>query len=81
MKGIIGYYSELRYTVCIVDNGQILSEAYIAGNSPHDSQCFVSADRGVGLKTMRSYCIQTSKEIAKEENLKYLGVERDDEDE
>ena len=76
MKQVIGYYNALEYRVEI--DGE---EIYHAGNSPFESQVFVSKDDGVGLRKMRSYCIQTSKEIAKENNSKYVGVERLEENE
>lgn len=53
-------------------------DIYTAGNSPFDSQGYVSARNGVGLQTMRKYCIQTSKELARENNAQYIGVERED---
>jgi hypothetical protein len=71
MKQVIGYYNGLEYRVEI--DGK---EVYHAGNSPFESQTFVREDDGVGLRIMRSYCIQTAKEIAKENNAKYVGVER-----
>jgi hypothetical protein len=71
MKQAIGYYNALEYYVML--DGKVV---YSAGNSPFDSQFYTSEYNGVGLKTMRSYCIQTTKEIAKENNAKYVGVER-----
>ena len=71
MKKVIGYYNELEYRVEL--DGK---EIYTAGNSKFDSQAYTSADEGVGIKTMRSYCIQTAKELAKEHNAEYIGVER-----
>lgn len=66
---VIGYYNTLQYSVAL--NGE---EVYKAGNSPYDSQIYVSANDGVGLAKMKSFCIQTSKDLAKEHKAKYLGV-------
>jgi len=70
MQGVIGYYSELEYSVEI--DGE---EVYQAGNSPFDSQGYVDASSGVGLETMRTYCEQTTKAIANENRAKYIGIE------
>jgi hypothetical protein len=75
MKQVIGYYNALEYRVEI--DGK---EVYQAGNSPDDSQAYTSKENGVGLRTMRSYCIYTTHEIAKENHAKYGGVERMEED-
>jgi len=71
MKKVIGYYNALEYRIEL--DGV---EVYTAGNSPHESQTYVTADMGVGLRTMRSYCITTSKALAKEHNAEYVGVEK-----
>ena len=67
---VIGYYNELYYRIYLNDN-----EIYTAGNSPHESQTYVSKEDGVGRRKMRSYCIITSKAEAKERKAKYGGVE------
>lgn len=67
---IIGYYNELQYYITL--NGE---EIYRAGNSPYESQTYVSAEDGVGRRKMRSYCIITSRSLAKGHNAKYGGVE------
>ncbi len=67
---IIGYYNEREYRV-EVDKEKI----YQAGNSPFDSQVYVSAEDGVGLDAMRRYCEKTSRDMAEEEGAEYLGVE------
>ncbi len=70
MGKIIGYYNELEYRIEL--DGK---EIYTASNSPFDSQAYTSAGEGVGLATMRKYCIQTSKELAKENKTRYIGVQ------
>lgn len=74
MKKIIGYYNELEYTVEIIGPGdhEVL---YSAGNSPFDSQGYTSKEEGVGLEKMKQYCEQTAKEIAKEMNIEFIGIE------
>ena len=69
---IVGTYSKLDYTIW--HNGR---EVYTAGNSPHDSQAYVSAKKGVSLRKMRTMCISTAKEMAAEQNVKYGGVTRE----
>lgn len=73
MKKTIGYYSEYEYTVEI--DGK---EVYRAGNSPFDSQVYVR-DLGnyavVPLATMKEYCDQTTRELAKENKASFVGIE------
>ncbi len=71
MKQVHGYYNEQRYYVT-VDNERV----YEAGNSPYESQAYVSAKDGVGIKRMRQFCISTAHDIAKEQKAHYAGVER-----
>lgn len=71
MKQVKGYYNAQEYYIKI--DGE---EVYRAGNSPYESQTFVRAKDGVGLRKMRSYCILTTHDIAKEKHAKYAGVER-----
>ena len=79
---IIGYYNELYYQICSIDNeGQIVKELYNAGNSPFSSEDTVPAEEGVGLENMKTYCEQNSKEIAREEGLEFIGVEYEEIDE
>lgn len=75
MMNAVGYYSAQRYEVYV--GGECV---YTGGNHPFDSQIIVSKENGVGLKKMRHYCIQTTKEIAAEQNVPYMGVSRDEED-
>ena len=69
-KGVIGRYNAREYEVEVV--GEIV---YTAGNSPFDSQAYTLAEEGVGLATMKEYCEQTARDIAKEQHKRYLGVE------
>jgi len=75
-KGIIGYYDDQEYEVCLVENGQVTETIYTAGNSPCDSQAYVLPEDGIGLEKMRRYCEITSQEIAEEHGIQYLGVEK-----
>ena len=73
MKKVIGYYNEYEYRVEVDEQ-----EVYQAGNSPHDSQVYsrdLANFETLPLETMRKYCEQTSKEIAKEQGAKYIGVD------
>lgn len=67
-KRIYAEYNELKYEIFDQD-GQVL---YQAGNSPLDSQTYLSKEDGVGLETMKKYAIQTGKEIAKEHNGQFI---------
>jgi hypothetical protein len=58
---IHGEYNAERYT--IYSDGV---EIYTAGNSPYDSQAYVSADDGVGLERMGEFCRGTAAELATE---------------
>ena len=68
MLKVIGRYNERKYEIEV--GGEVV---YTAGNSPYDSQVYT--ERGVGLDTMRRYCEQTAKDIAKERKAKFLGCE------
>jgi len=69
-KSVVGYYNAREYSVCV--NGQ---PVYTAGNNKWDSQQYSSPSKGVGLNKMKKFCIQTSKDIAREKKAKYYGVE------
>ena len=70
MQKVIGYYNELEYRVEVEGN-----EVYQAGNSPLDSQTYTDKESGVGLKTMKEFCKQTSRDIALERQAQVEGVE------
>ncbi len=73
---VVGYYNELWYSVFMYSDDEPTGiELYRAGNSPYDSQGYTSKEDGVGLATMKRYCEQTSREIAKEKKSKFIGVE------
>ena len=57
------------------DDEPMGEQIYEAGNSPFDAQAFVDAEDGVGLAKMKEYCEKTTKEIAKERNAKYIGIQ------
>ncbi len=58
-----GYYNNLGYRI----EDEEGNELYTAGNSPHDSQVYVSADAGVGLERIKEFCETTLKEMAEEQ--------------
>lgn len=70
----IGYYNEYYYRVEI--DGQ---EKYLAGNNSLDSSPIqtLSLDNPVvaDLATMREFCEDTTKAIAKKYNADFIGVE------
>ena len=75
MKKVIGYYNEIEYEVFIIGESGLIKLLYNAGNSKLDSQQYVSAEDGIGLEKIKEYCEQTSKELAKENNLPFAGIE------
>jgi hypothetical protein len=56
-----GEYSASLYVVYSDDE-----EIYRAGNSPYDSQGYVSADSGIGLEAMRAFCRTTCRAMSAE---------------
>lgn len=64
------------YTVLTYVDGEVVDE-YNAGNSPHESQTYVSAERGVGLAQMRAWAEQTAKEKANALGVSHSQVEED----
>jgi hypothetical protein len=63
-KTITGEYTALAYVVYL--NGKAI---YQAGNSHLDSQGYVPAKKGVGIRQMREWCRQTAQELAKEHDV------------
>jgi hypothetical protein len=76
---IIGRYNRQGYTVVEIKSNGEETELYQAGNNPQDSGVSQSFSNGLSLTTLRKYCIETSREVAKERAVKYGGVERDEE--
>jgi hypothetical protein len=74
-----GEYSALSYRVLKGARSPVV--VYEAGNSPLESQGYVSADKGVGLVVMRKFCESTTKEMAAEAGGEYAGVSEADDDE
>jgi hypothetical protein len=71
-KTVYGEYDKSGYCIFLSDNGDI-DEVYRAGNSPFDSYNVVSS--GLALRKIREYCIRTGKEIAEENDGKWIGAE------
>lgn len=67
--GYHGIYNELEYSIA----DQSGDTVYQAGNSPWDSQAYLSKEEGVGLETMKEYCEQTGKELAEEAGVEWEG--------
>lgn len=77
-KGIIGYYHPHGYNIWLMSaNGNLVDQLYEAGNSPCDSQMRVPVAEGEDLETLKKYCEQTGKEMAKEQGLPWLGSEEE----
>jgi hypothetical protein len=73
---IIGRYNRQGYDIVEIKfNDSKETLLYQAGNNPFDSCVSQSISNGLSLMTLRTYCIQTAKEMAKERNAKYGGVE------
>jgi hypothetical protein len=75
MKKVTGYYNEWEYYINL--DGQ---EIYRAGNSPFDSQGYVTPDLGVGVNTMQEYCVKTARQLAAEHKAVYVGSEYEERD-
>jgi len=75
---IVGDYNRWGYSIFEADTGR---EIYTSGNSQYDSGA--SLDPGtpgaLPLRTIRSHCIGTAREIAAECGGVYGGVERGEE--
>lgn len=80
---IIGYYNKFGYKVCLMKDGQIESDLYIAKNNPYDSsQSIICSDpKALTPEVLKVFCTKTSKEIAKKLEIKYGGVEYDRDEE
>jgi hypothetical protein len=70
---ITGTYNEWGYT--ILDGNR---EVYTAGNHPKDSGQSTGSEYRLSLREIRSFCIATARDIAKERGKKYGGVQRED---
>lgn len=75
MLKVIGQYNENGYNVDLINSHGVRITYYNAGNSPYDSQVYVSPEDGLSLETLKEFCAQTSQEIAKELNATFLGIE------
>lgn len=71
---LIGYYNERGYRI-ESDNPEDAT-IYQAGNHALEStQDATGTKFQLPLKVIKKFCIQTGKEIAKEKNAKFIGVE------
>jgi len=73
---LYGLYNGKKYQIIDTKNNEVI---YTAGNAKGDSQGYVDEENGVGIDTMQKYCIQTGKELAKENNTIFNGAEMDEE--
>lgn len=81
--GIIGYYNEHGYYVSRMTDGNVEDELYRAGNSRWESTDVVDPKdetNALPLAEIKAFCIQTSKEMAEEEGIGYIGVDYDESD-
>lgn len=69
---LTGKYNELCYVIMDGYN-EVL---YQGGNQHGDSQGYVSAEKGVGLETMRQYCESTLVEMVEERKPVHRGAVR-----
>lgn len=76
----LGRYSATSYEVVKISEDGIESVVFTAGNSKLDSQIYVTADKGVGIDRMRSFCEITTTEYADENKGEYVGVEIDEDE-
>lgn len=80
---IIGYYNRQGYRIGMIDDGGQFEQLYDAGNNRNDSDRTNSvpldSPNALPLRTIRAYCIQTGKEIAKEQAIEFVGAEREEE--
>lgn len=76
-KILYGEYNQSGYNLLLID-GKDTKDIYSAGNSNQDSTVIVSPNdpSAVPLKTIRKFCIQTGKEMAKEKGWKWEGAYR-----
>ena len=70
---VTGEYSGTGYAV-FVTSGRVTRTAYTAGNNPSDSQAVSGS--GLGLRTLRRFCVRTCREIAAELGAACGGVAR-----
>ena len=76
MNRVIGFYDKYGYDVNLVDrDGHIIETMYSAGNSAHESTTTVSASEGLPLKTIESYCNETSQAMADDKGLEFGGIQ------
>ena len=64
-------YNEFEYSIYNSKSELV----YRAGNSPFDSQQFVSAEDGVGIEKMREYAIYTGNNFADDMDGVFIGAE------
>jgi len=70
-NSLYGVYNELQYEIWETGGEAPL---YTGGNSPAESQTFVSAEEGVGKDRMREFCEITGKELAAEQGVTWSGA-------
>ena len=67
---LMGFYNEYGYNITDIDTGLDL---YHAGNSPFESTDVIPS--GLSLKKIKKMCNNTGKEMARENNCEWIGVE------
>ena len=79
IKIVFGEYDQYGYEI-FFSNGKEVEQIYRAGNSPYDSTIIIPCEDecsdALSTKILRQQCIKTGKEMAKEKNCKWGGVEK-----
>ena len=80
--GLIGFYDLRGYRVHEYIDGQVQEPVYECGNNPGSSAFEdtlpVGNPRAIDLKTLHRWCERTTREMAKEAGVKYIGVDEDE---
>lgn len=78
---VVGEYSQWGYEVQVVRGSRIL-HSYAAGNHKQDSQqrAALGSPEACSLRQVRTNCVRTTKDIARERQARYGGVTRQTEE-
>jgi hypothetical protein len=59
------------------EKGNVL---YEAGNNPLESSSYVAWDEGLPIETIKQFCEVTGKEMEKELNAEFIGMEEEEDE-
>ncbi len=78
---VVGEYSQWGYEVQVAQGSHLLY-CYSAGNHKQDSQqrASLGSPEACGLREVRTNCVRTAKDIARERQARYGGVTRQTEE-